>query len=117
VDFAGEVIELSNVRSAQVPAGAPPARVRRPTRPRLVISLRPRKAPAGRRTRFRFRVRASGRPVAGVRVRFARRAKRTNARGLARFAVRFRRSGHYRVRASRRGYRSAVKSVRVVRRR
>jgi hypothetical protein len=116
VDFAGEVIELSNVRSAQVPAGAPAARVRRPTRPRLVISVRPRRARVGTRTRFRIRVRARGRAVARVRVRFARRAKRTNVRGLARFTVRLRHSGRYRVRASRRGYRSAVKSVRVLRR-
>jgi gluconolactonase len=117
VDFAGELIELADVRSARVPASAPPGRLRRSSRPRLKISLKPRRAVVGRRTRFRIRVRVGRRPVSGARVRFAGRKRRTGRRGLARFRLRFRRPGRYRVRASRRGYRGATRSVRVIRRR
>ena len=41
----------------------------RASRPRLRLTVAPRRVRAGRRTRFTFRVRASGRPVRGATVR------------------------------------------------
>ena len=72
---------------------------------------------AGRRTRFRFRVTARGRPVRGAKVRFLGRTKRTGRRGRARMTRRPARRGVRRVVATKRGFRSAKVRVRVLRRR
>ena len=100
--------------------GGPPAAATK-TRPRLRLTVRPRRVRAGRLVRFRFRVtvRAGGRPrpVRRALIRFARRRARTNRRGRATVVRRFRAAGTRRGRATRRGHRSAVVRVRVLRRR
>ena len=58
------------------------------------------------------RVKAAGRPVAGARIRFAGRRKVTDRRGRRSFCRRLK-PGRYRVAASRTGYRSATRSVRM----
>jgi hypothetical protein len=85
-------------------------------RPRMRVSVRPRRTRAGRRTRFRVRVRSSGEAVRGARVRLGGRSARTNVRGRAVIAKRFNRAGVRRVRATRSGYASASARVRVTRR-
>ena len=83
---------------------------------RLRLAVRPRRARAGRRTAFRFRVIRAGRgglPVQGALVRFAGRRARTNHAGRTRIAVRFRGMGRRRARATLHGYRGARATVRV----
>jgi hypothetical protein len=82
-----------------------------PARPRLRLSVRPRRATVSRRTVFRFRVRRGSRPVRGARVRFAGRRARTGAKGRARIVARLHRAGRYRARAVKRGMRPARVSV------
>ena len=82
----------------------------------LRLAVRPGSTPAGRRTRFSFRVTTAGRPVAGALVRFAGRRARTGANGRAAITVRIARPGRYRARATRSGMRGATASVRVLRR-
>ena len=79
----------------------------RATAPRLRLSIR---RPS--RRCVSVRVTAAGRPVAGVRLRFANRSKRTDARGRRTFCKRIK-AGRYRVTATRTGYRSARRSVRM----
>jgi hypothetical protein len=74
-------------------------------RPRLRLTVRPRRVPAGQRVRLRFAVRSGGEPVRQARVRIRGRTVRTNRRGRARLAIRFGRAGPYTARATRRGYR------------
>ena len=89
------------------------------TKPRLRLRVKPRRATAGRRTRFRFRafVRAGKRRVyiRGVRVRFAGKRVRTRRGGRATIRAKFERPGRRRARASKRGLRRARATVRVVR--
>ena len=93
-------------------AGTPGGRAAR--RPRLRVSVRPRRVRAGRRTRFRIRVTTlTGRPVRGALVRLGGRRVRTGRRGRARITRRFERSGRRAVRASRPGYRPARATIRV----
>src|SRR5215210_771397 len=81
-------------------------------RPKLRVTVRPRRVRAGRPVRVRVRVtaRRGGRRVAvrGARVRIAGVKKRTNRRGRAVLRKRrgFERARRYRVRASRKGYRT-----------
>jgi len=87
---------------------------RRSARPRLRVSVAPRRVRVGRRVRFRFRVtvRREGRvrPVRRATVRFAGRGVRTNRRGRASMVRRPRTVRRYRVLAVRRGYvRDAVR--------
>ena len=77
------------------------------------MRVRPRRAVAGRRTRFRFRVTSAGRPVARARIRFAGKRARTNRVGRARIVKRIRKPGRYRARATRSGMRRATTRVRV----
>ena len=81
----------------------------------LRLRVRPRSTPAGRRTRFSFRVTAAGRPVQGALVRFRGRRARTNASGRATMRLRIRRPGRYAARATRSGMRSATARVRATR--
>jgi len=88
------------------------------TRPRLRLSVRPRRVRTGRRTVFRFRVTTShSRPVRGATVRFAGKHRRTSRSGRARIVAVLHRAGRKRARASKRGYRSGLARVRAVRRR
>ena len=82
----------------------------------LRLILKPRRAIAGRRTRFTFKVRRGERRVRGATVRFAGRRLRTGRRGRTRVKMTLRRTGVYRVRAKRGKLRSPVRRVRVVRR-
>jgi Subtilase family len=84
-------------------------------KPRLALSVSPRRAPAGSRACFRFRATSKGRPVNGVTVRFAGRSRRTGSDGRARICVRLAKLGRRTATAKRGGYRSARASVRVVR--
>jgi metallophosphoesterase (TIGR03767 family) len=62
-------------------------RPRRAADPKLRLRVKPRRVKAGRRTRLRFRVTSARRPVKGAVVRFERKRKRTNAKGVARMRV------------------------------
>lgn len=77
--------------------------------PRIRLRIRPRRAAAGRVTRFRIRATAPRVgmpvPVEGALVRFAGRKARTNARGLARLRARLCGRKARRARAFKRGYR------------
>jgi polyvinyl alcohol dehydrogenase (cytochrome) len=91
-------------------------------KPRLRLTVRPRRIRAGRRRVFRFRVTRTGRgkrrrAVPRALVRFAGRRARTRRSGRARIVVRLRRTGRRRARASKRGYRAGRATVRVLRRR
>jgi N-acetylneuraminic acid mutarotase len=104
----------NSVEAIDLPRESPPAdRV-----PRLRLTARPRRVEAGSRVRLRLRVtaRTGGRSltVAGVRVRFAGRAIRTNQRGRAMLRFRPRRTGRRLARATKRGFRPGVAYVRVV---
>jgi hypothetical protein len=70
---------------------------------RIALSVTPRRAEVGERTRFRFRVHtvdgAGRRPAGGATVRFAGRRLRTNGRGAAAAAVTLRRPGRHVARA------------------
>ena len=58
------------------------------------------------------RVSLGGKPVRRLRVRFAGRARKTDALGRARFVVRLRRAGLYRVRVSGAKTRLTVRAAR-----
>jgi hypothetical protein len=79
--------------------------------PALRLSVRPRRATAGRTTRFRFQVTGGS----GARIRFGGKRASTNRRGRASLRVRFRRPGRRVARATARGAKPARVSVRVVR--
>ena len=103
VGFDGAVRELS----------PPPSSGGGGTKPRIKLSVRPRRVVAGRRVRFHFSARARGKPLAGVRVRLGGKSARTGRRGRAGLTLRFRHAGKRTVRATKPGYRAAHKSVRV----
>jgi hypothetical protein len=88
-----------------LPFGCTPARLR--------LTVRPRRARAGRRTTFRFRVTARSKPVRRALVRFAGKRARTGRRGRARITVTLHRRGLRNVRASARGMRPGLARVRV----
>ena len=92
--------------------GSRPSRV-----PRLRLSVRPRRAVAGRTTRFRIHVTAPSRAararLTGVTVRLGGKRAALNRHGRATLRVRFRRPGRVVVRASARGFRGARATVRV----
>ena len=101
VAFNGDVTEIAGV--AELGAVS-----------KLRLSVRPRRATVGKRTRFRARVKADGEPLEGVIVRLARRRAITDERGKAVLQRKFKRAGKRRARASKGGYRSARKRVRVL---
>jgi hypothetical protein len=94
--------------------GTPCVSRSRAGRPRMRLTVRPRRLRAGRRTRFRIRV-ASRSPACrrGVRVRLGGKRVRTNRRGRARITVRFGRRGRRPVRAAKRGCGSTRARLRV----
>jgi hypothetical protein len=84
-------------------------------RPRLRLSVRPRRARPGQHTRFRFRTTAGRTAARGVRIRFAGRTVRTGRGGRAKLVRRLSRPGRYRVIATKRNFVRATAAVRVVR--
>ncbi len=99
-----------------------PALARAPAKPRLGMRVRPRRVRAGKRVKYTFVVyrrdsRGRRRAVQGALVRFAHTRARANRRGRAVIRQRIGRSGRFRARGSRPGYRSATLRVRVLRRR
>jgi hypothetical protein len=101
VGFDGAVRELTPPRSTPKPGT---------TKKRLTLSVRPRSAVVGRRTRLRFTVHPR---VAGARVKLAGRSMQTNRRGQAALTLTFRHAGARTARASKRGYTTAKKNVTV----
>ena len=87
----------------------------RSARPRLRLTMSPRRVPAGRRACFRARVRSGGRAVRGATVALGGRRTRTNGRGRARLCATLRRVGSVVARATRPGYRAGTTRVRAVR--
>lgn len=89
--------------------------------PRLRLKVRPRKAIAGKRTRFSLcvtsRVRGKTRRVKGAKVSYMHSRARTNKRGCAGIVRRPGKVGRHRARARKRGYASGAAYVRVVARR
>jgi sugar lactone lactonase YvrE len=87
------------------------------TAPHLALSVRPKSAVAGKRTRFRFTVYgvSDGKRtrVARAKVTLGGKSVRTNSRGRAGLTVRFRRPGRKTARASRSGFSAAKKGVRI----
>jgi sugar lactone lactonase YvrE len=112
--FDGTVRELTPPPGA-APGGSTPG----PRRDRIALSVRPKRAVAGRRTRFRFTVyRLHGGKrsrLAGARVRLGGKSATTGRRGRARLTLRFRHGGRHAARASKRGLTPAEKTVTVVR--
>jgi hypothetical protein len=84
--------------------------------PRLRVSVRPARVRTGERRRFRIRVTSGKHSVRSATVRFAGKRVRTRRRGRAAVVTTLRRSGRYRLRATRHGYRAGRASVRAVRR-
>jgi hypothetical protein len=109
--LSGVTLEVPVREGAASLAGTVPAQQGR----RIRLSVTPRRAVVGRRTRFFFRATAGGAPVRRARIRFAGRQRRTDERGRAAIRVRLRRRGPYRARAIRRGLRSGRATVRAVR--
>jgi len=107
--FDGAVRELTPPATSPTPG--------KKKRDRLALSVRPRTATAGRRTRFRFTVYRlhSGKRsrLAGARVRLGGRSATTNRRGRIGLTLTFHRAGTHFARAGKRGYVSAEKRVRV----
>jgi pimeloyl-ACP methyl ester carboxylesterase len=94
------------------------AQQRGAAKPRLLVSVAPRRVRTGRRkvvVRVRARVDGRLRRVRGARVWLAGARARTNRRGRAVVRKRFVRSGTRSVRVTRRGYRSARARLRVTR--
>ena len=92
----------------------PPPGERRGAAKRLRLIVSPRRAHAGRRTRFTFRVKtARGKPVRRALVRLAGRKARTGRRGKATITRTFARRGAHTARATKGGYRTASVKVRV----
>ena len=100
VAFNGDVTEIAGV--------AAPGLI-----PQLRLSVRPRRTVTGERTRFRAKVKADGLPVEGATVRLGGREATTDARGKAKLRRKFRRAGRRRATASKGGYRSARRRIRV----
>ena len=86
-------------------------------RQKLKVTVRPKRARAGRRTLFRVTVSAAGVPVGGVKVMIGRTRARTNTRGVTRMRVRITKAGLRKARAGLTGYATGTGRVRVLPRR
>jgi hypothetical protein len=107
----GNSYRVGSTTTCLRPKGASP-------RPRLRLSVTPRRVVAGRRVRFRVRVRSSDPSCArAATVRFAGRRLRTNRRGRGRLTLRMHRLGLRRLVASKPGCRRDSALVAVRRRR
>jgi hypothetical protein len=101
--FDGTVREL-------IPPATPAKPGTKKKHKRLALSVTPRSADRGERTRFRFSVRPH---IAGARVTLGSRSATTNKHGRAALTVTFRHTGSHFVRASKRGYTGAKKRISV----
>ena len=110
VNFGGQVFEIPDVRPRPPVPAAP---VAGPPAARLRLTITPRRARAGRRTRFLLRATSGGRPLAAARLRFAGRTLRTDARGRAHIRLRFTRPGRYTARFRGRGALAGTATVTV----
>jgi polyvinyl alcohol dehydrogenase (cytochrome) len=109
-DSPGAIVafgDTSRSGGRSAPANAPAKR------PRLRLSVGPRRVRAGSRTLFRFHVKAGALPLARVKIRVAGKVVPTDGRGHAALSLRFRRAGTHVVRATRRGMRGARATIRV----
>jgi sugar lactone lactonase YvrE len=107
VGFSGVLVELANATD-RPPAAGPPASA-------LRLTVTPKRQPAKVLTAWGLRVTAGGAPVPGATVRLGGKRATTNADGVAKIAVRFFHPGTRRASASHRGYRRAVKTIRLLR--
>jgi polyvinyl alcohol dehydrogenase (cytochrome) len=82
------------------------------TKAQIRLSVTPRSAVAGRTTVFHFTARTGSGPVAGATIRFAGLETLTNSQGRARLTARLR-SGTYKARASKAGFKGGVATVHV----
>jgi hypothetical protein len=89
---------------------AGPTKTRRP-RPRTRLTVRPHVVTAGRRTRFYFRITSARRPLAGARITLAGHTTRSDRHGRAGMKLVLPHRGSYRVRATRKGFRTATAAV------
>jgi hypothetical protein len=107
--FDGTVRELT-----PPPGSAPPVT---PGRDRIALSVRPKSAVAARRIRFHFSVyrvhKGKRTRLKGARVRLAGKSVITNRRGRAGLTLRFKRAGKKTAVASKHGFTSARKTIRV----
>lgn len=111
VTFGGDVIELFDVAAAKSPGGGPGSE-----KPKLRLTVRPRKALVGEPTSFVFRTTtAKGHKarLGGVRVRVAGGTFRISRRGRAHLVASLPQPGKVRARARLRGYRRDSAAVRV----
>jgi hypothetical protein len=92
------------------PAAPQPAAGRKGPKARMTV--KPRRVPAGRKTRFRFTVTSGGKPVRGALVALAGFRAKTNARGRAVIKAKLRSPGTYSAQATHRGLRAARTTVR-----
>jgi sugar lactone lactonase YvrE len=98
------------VRELIPPPSSTPTKPGKKRRKRLRLSVGPRSADAGERTRFRFTVHPR---LAGARVRLGGKSATTNKHGRAALTLTFRHAGNHVARASKRGYTGATTSVHV----
>jgi hypothetical protein len=109
VGFDGAVRELKPPATPGDTPGKPKKR------DRLALSVRPKSAEAGRRTRFHFTVyrlhSGKRRRLAGARVRLGGKSATTNARGRAGMTLTFHHAGSHTARATKRGFVTARKRV------
>lgn len=108
VGFSGVMVELANATDRPPPAGPPTASA-------LRMTVSPRRYPERTSARWKLRVTAGGVPVPGATVRLGGKRATTNADGAATIVARFFHPGLKKVRASHPGYRSARKTIRVLR--
>ena len=112
----GQPIYVPPAATTPIPAGLPAAGAVA-ARPRIRLSVSPRRLRAGHAARLQVHAwAASGRRIvwlAGVRIAVAGRSARTGHRGRARLLVVAGRAGTLRLRASRPGYRSVTMTLRV----
>jgi hypothetical protein len=82
----------------------------------MALRVRPRRARADERTKFRFRVTSSARRcIRGAKVRFASKRARTDRRGRATITTTIHRARRLPMNVSKRGCRTARGTVRIVR--
>ena len=108
--WAATTVALLALGGAIAPAGAQHGGAK----PSLRLTVQPRSATANRSTTFHFHVtRTDGSPVAGATIRFARRTARTGQAGRARIVATLHRARTFRARASKTGFRTARRTVKV----
>src|SRR4051812_15754782 len=110
MNSSGSIVALGDTSAS----GAAPGPGAGPRTTRLRLTVTPRRARVGRRTAFRFRVRAAGQAVVGATVRFGRRKAVTNTAGRARIVLVMHRRGLHRASARRFGFAPGRATVRAL---